>query len=284
MDECNQLYVLDTGYIGNNYTCPAQILMFDLLTDRLLKRIKIPDNVAQNKQGVGTLVTPVIETKGTDCSLQNLFMADVNGHGLVIYNNDRFFRLEAQIFEPEQAQSNVSIAGVQFELADSIMGMAITPRTFRGEGRDLILRPFASRAVHTADTRVLSRSTFGDTINYKSAPDMLPSQATTMGISSHGTLFFGLTQEIAIGCWNRYRNMTRDNIEIAVQDSDRLQFLSGLKVLPKSRTKGQEEVWALSNRLQTIMTGTTNYNEINFRVVRSTVSELISGTRCHPPI
>lgn len=72
MDECNKMYVLDTGYIGNNYTCPAQVLIFDLGTDRLVDRIKIPDHVAQNRNGTGKLVTPVLEVDGTTCQLQNV--------------------------------------------------------------------------------------------------------------------------------------------------------------------------------------------------------------------
>lgn len=139
-------------------------------------------------------------------------MADVNGRGLVVYNKNRLFRLEAQVFEPIKQYARVSIAGVNFELEDSLMGMAVTPSIFKNEGRDLIFRPFSSRAVYTADTRVLARSIYGNTIKYKSSLDMLPSQATAMGISSQGTLFFGLTQEIAIGCWNRYRTMSKDNV------------------------------------------------------------------------
>lgn len=72
MDECNKLYVLDTGYIGDNYTCPAQILIFDLGTDRLIDRIKVPNKYSQNKHGVGKLVTPVLEVNGPNCALENV--------------------------------------------------------------------------------------------------------------------------------------------------------------------------------------------------------------------
>ena len=61
--------MLDTGYHKKieSSKCPAQLLAFDLNTDRLIKRIKIPDYIAQNKQGYGELVTPIVETSGSFC-------------------------------------------------------------------------------------------------------------------------------------------------------------------------------------------------------------------------
>lgn len=139
-------------------------------------------------------------------------MADVNGWGLVIWNNRRFSRLEARVFNPEESMAHVEIAGESFVLEDSLMGMAVSPKIYEYEGSDLIFRPFASRALYAADTRVLARSTYGDTVRYKESSDMMPSQATAMGITSRGTLFFGLTSDTAIGCWNRYRDMTSDQV------------------------------------------------------------------------
>ncbi|XP_014218062.1 major royal jelly protein 2-like, partial [Copidosoma floridanum] len=39
-----------------------------------------------------------------------------------------------------------------------------------------------------------------------------------MAFSSQGTLFFGLTKENAIGCYNRYRELNKTNIGIVAQD------------------------------------------------------------------
>lgn len=41
-DRCHQLWVLDTGMIGSTRKCQPQLLLFNLLTDKLVKRYKIP--------------------------------------------------------------------------------------------------------------------------------------------------------------------------------------------------------------------------------------------------
>lgn len=41
-DRCHQFWVLDTGMIGSTRKCQPQLLLFNLLTDKLVKRYKIP--------------------------------------------------------------------------------------------------------------------------------------------------------------------------------------------------------------------------------------------------
>lgn len=68
IDECNRLWVLDTGFLeGQALNCEAQLLAFDLNTDRLLQRIKIPNDIARSKDGQTLLATPIVETEGPYC-------------------------------------------------------------------------------------------------------------------------------------------------------------------------------------------------------------------------
>lgn len=49
IDECKRLWVLDTGYIGDNSVCSPQLLVFDLNTDQLIQRYRIPkDQLTEN--------------------------------------------------------------------------------------------------------------------------------------------------------------------------------------------------------------------------------------------
>ena len=60
--------MIDNGRVGENQMCPPQLLAFDLNTDRLVERTKIPLNVATNsKKRKGSLVTPIVETEGPWC-------------------------------------------------------------------------------------------------------------------------------------------------------------------------------------------------------------------------
>lgn len=56
IDECNQLWVLDTGKIGSDRKCPPQILVFNLINDKLVRRYKFPQSQYND---VSLLITPV---------------------------------------------------------------------------------------------------------------------------------------------------------------------------------------------------------------------------------
>lgn len=130
-----------------------------------------------------------------------MYISDVAGHGLVIVNGCRISRLEGDVFEPQEEYSNHTIAGESFHLADGVIGMALSPIRPDGD-RYLAFRPLASRSLYAASTRSLKSSAVGSPVNYHRAIDILPSQAVTQVFSSKGVLFYGLTREIAIGCWN----------------------------------------------------------------------------------
>lgn len=42
--------------------------------------------------------------------------------------------------------------------------------------------------------------------------NVLSSSAVGQAFSSEGTLFLGITRDFGIACWNRYRELSRDNI------------------------------------------------------------------------
>ncbi|KAJ8687870.1 hypothetical protein QAD02_023665 [Eretmocerus hayati] len=67
------------------------------------------------------------------------------------------------------------------------------------------------------------------------------------------------------------------------QDSKRLQYVDGIKVIPKN-IFGVEEVWFITNRLvHHDRRNVWNISEINFRILRSPVKDLIAGTECELP-
>lgn len=63
-----------------------------------------------------------------------------------------------------------------------------------------------------------------------------------------GNLFFGLDSPIGIACWDSSKKYIRDNIKVVVENSETLQFISGMKVVLNKRAK--EELWVLSCRFQ----------------------------------
>ncbi|KAJ8684197.1 hypothetical protein QAD02_019989 [Eretmocerus hayati] len=287
IDQCNRLWVLDTGILEHETyakTCQAQLLAFDLTRNKLAKRIKIPNHIAQNDQGMTRLVKPIVETKGQQCDHTTVYMTDSAGHGLVIWNGIGLFRLEGEVYNPIESARNVTSGGGRWlSVGGGVADMSLSPQIFPYEPRYLFFRPLASYDLYAANTRELTRSVYGYRIKYFGARDILASQALGQAFSSDGTLFLGLSAHTAIACWNRYRELARDNIEIIAQDSEKLQYASGVKVVPKAITKTLEELWVLSNRFIRFQLGALNFSDINYRILKSPVKDLVEGTRCELP-
>lgn len=73
IDSCDLLlWVLDSGKISGEYVCPAQLLAFNLLTDELEFKKKIPPNAAEDKYGNGLLYNLIVSTDGRLCNNTNV--------------------------------------------------------------------------------------------------------------------------------------------------------------------------------------------------------------------
>ncbi|CAD1480573.1 unnamed protein product, partial [Heterotrigona itama] len=267
IDRCDRLWVLDTGVVGTDQTCPAKLVVFDLHTSRLLRRIEIPKDVATNSTtGSGLLVTPVVQTFGHNCKRTNVYISDVEGYGLIVYDgDDSFQRLTSSAFDADLRYQNYTIEGQTFQLNDGIIGMALSPRNL------LHFNPMSSHNLNAVNTRELLRG------NEIKGEDILWTQASAKAASRTGAIFFGLVGDTSIACINEHRPLKRHNIVEVARNRETLQFTSGLKV--KNARRG-EELLALTNRYQKAATDTYNLSEVNFRILRGNVNRLIAGTAC----
>jgi hypothetical protein len=53
---------MDGGKVSlkSDQICPPKLLIFDLSTDKLVKRLIIPLNISSNKDGIGALLTVLV--------------------------------------------------------------------------------------------------------------------------------------------------------------------------------------------------------------------------------
>ncbi|XP_014482269.1 PREDICTED: major royal jelly protein 1-like [Dinoponera quadriceps] len=277
IDPCNRLWVLDNGKIGSEVICSAQLLVFDLATDKLIKRVKIPIELSQNSEtDVGRLVTPIVETHGPHCTNTTVYMADISGYGLVIYDRGQLWRLESKLFRADPAVTNYTILGESFTLQDGILGMAKHP-----DIPVLYFRSMSSHDMSSAGTTDLKNSRHNSKVRYHTIPDVIPSQAAAMAVSSDGILFLGLPTELSLACWNTCKPLNKDTLGIVAHDPKRLQFVSGVKIIPKYITGTNEEVWIVTDRFQKIMAGTMDFSDVNFRIMKADVAQLTAGTFLH---
>lgn len=58
--QCDHLFIVDSGKLGEEQLCPPQLLIFNLLNDKLVKRVTIPRDIAFNKNGIGFLSSPTV--------------------------------------------------------------------------------------------------------------------------------------------------------------------------------------------------------------------------------
>lgn len=65
---------------------------------------------------------------------------------------------------------------------------------------------------------------------------------------------------------------------ILIQDFNRLQFVSGLKIVKNHF--GEEDFLIMTNKYQRLATGTIDFNEFNFRILKANVNSVIRGTKC----
>ena len=139
-----------------------------------------------------------------------MFIADTNGFGLVVLNNFGLQRLDNPEFRPEPDRTTVDIAGVQFELVDGIIGMAVTSKIHGFDSKYLIYRPFASLSLYAADLRQFQSPMQEKQLIYLEAIDIFPSQVVSITANKDGVVFFSLTHELALACLNMRNPMSKE--------------------------------------------------------------------------
>lgn len=280
IDECNRLWVVDTGRIMRNAICPPKILIFDLATDQLIHKYVVPDD--QVLFGKAALVTPIVDV-GKTCLNTYLYVADVDQNGLLIYDlyRDHSWRVNntrGNAFGPDEDAMNITIAGESFDLTDGTLGMSLSPLGYFNH-RYLYFNSLASYYQKYTDTFSLTLSEFREPVIFQSNYQRA-SQAGMQATSRRGVIFFQLVQLTAIACWDIGKPFTPENVVIIAQDEETLQYVSGIKVI--TNRAGEEELWFNTNRLQKTINMSLKPTETNFRIIRGMVDDIIQDTNCEP--
>ncbi|GAB1861265.1 Bee-milk protein [Camponotus japonicus] len=285
VDSCNRLWVLDTGKLEERQICHPQLLLFDLRTNKLLNQYKFPKEQFKEES---LFVTLVVDIRDEKCGDAFVYIADVTGFGLLVYDhrNVRSWRITNNLFYPYPPYGTFYINGLTFDLMDGILGLALSPMKLDGD-RILYFHSLASKVESWVPTSIIrNHSLFHDhpdsaPRSFRSFPKERSSQSAAQAMDQDGILFFGLLSDTAIGCWNSitHPEYGGTNNEVTVVNPETLQFSSGLKII---KTKnGRQELWVLTVPFQKYMTGTMNVNETNFRILAGYVDELVRGTKCN---
>ncbi|XP_058793824.1 major royal jelly protein 1-like [Phymastichus coffea] len=276
IDSCNRLWVLDTGRIDHTQICNAKLLVFDLRTDRLIEKHEIPKDISQDQNGMGVLVTPIVHVDEQTCKLKTVYMADSEGYALIMFNGTNFVRLTGPEFEPVDNETHFNISGETFTLHGGIVPMDLDHNS-----NYLVFAPLASRNLFAFNATLLAEVFHGrEKPEVEAAYEVLRKQPTAFRWTIDGKALLVAQADNTISCWNHSKSPDVGNISSIIIDNRRLQYVSSLKIYPESITNGEEELWALSIRLQKVINGSRKLDEINFRMMKASIRNLQRDSNC----
>ncbi|XP_067005600.2 dopaminechrome tautomerase [Anabrus simplex] len=287
-DRCGRLWVLDSGTvdisINMKQKCPTQILVFNLRTDQLLWRYRLPDD--QLKDG-SLFINIAVDDRGSHCEDTFAYLADAFRYGLVVYSwrEDRSWRVESNYFYPEPLHGDYEIHGVPFQWSDGLFGLALSPEDHNGE-RSLFFHALSSYREFVVPTSFLRNETAAVDANphafrvLEEPRGLSRSQSSGSAMDRQGVLFYNLVSRDAVGCWNsRQPYGFRMGLQgIIAHDNSSLIFPNDLKVDQETR----QSLWVLSNRLPIYIYSTLDPDEVNYRILTAPTDSIVKGTVCDP--
>lgn len=280
------MWILDSGEIEFVQYCAPQVVVIDLNTDQQIHRYALPEEMY--KTNISRFVTPIVDiadpAPNGNCMQAFVYMADPTGVGIVVYDvvNSRSWRIENKYTYPDPDFGTHTVAGESFELLDGAFSMAITPPGL-DVTRMLLFHSLSNDAQIAIPLDVVNNaSRWGNGIG-SSLDAFIPLgkrgvQCGASAMTSDGVLLCGFLEPIGIYGWNIKTPYTPRNLILLAENQKTLQFVSGMKVI--RNRYGKDEVWMVSNRLQKVFSATVNYNEINYRIQRCGIDELLHSKSC----
>ncbi|KDR24270.1 protein yellow-like isoform X2 [Zootermopsis nevadensis] len=288
VDPCGRLWVLDSGVTDiaktTSQTCPPQLLAFDLNTDEMILRYRIPDSQAKQNSLFTNIVVDVRQGK---CDKAYVYMTDSWRFGLVVYSlqEDRSWRIDHHLFYPDPIASSYTLHGVNWRWTDGIFGIALSPVDHEADDRTLLYHPMSSFREFAVPVSYIRNKTLADS-NPAAFQPLGEPRATKNGHSSaqamdrQGILFFNLVTQDSVGCWNSQQpyGYRPELLGIVGKDSVRLNFPNDLKIDHELR----QSVWILSNKLSQYLYSQLDFDDYNFRILTAPTDVAVQGTVCDP--
>lgn len=286
-DSCGRLWVLDSGQIDSasdnpKQICPPSLFVFDVITDTFIARYPIPDKyVLQNS----LLSNLIIDTRDEKCSDLHIYIADTWRFGLLVFRerDAKFWRFSHQFFYPDPLASNITLHGTNFQWADGIFGLALSPVNGYNE-RTLYFHSLSSYIEFSVKTSILrkpsSTKTGANEFKIVGGTRGLNGQASASAIDRRGVMFYGLVAQDSIACWDTKKPFGVSSTGIVAMNSNTLIYPNDIKIDSSTR----QSVWVISNKLPMFQAGLLNKNEYNYRILYADTTDSVRGTVCDPDV
>ncbi|KAK0168152.1 hypothetical protein PV327_001980 [Microctonus hyperodae] len=277
IDSCNQMWILDSGMVDDEYKCPAKLVGVDMVNDTIISNMEIERDLYK-----GTLANIVVYHTKDSCTYPTILMSDANGGALVIYDGKGFCRFESTYFQSFYGDETYTIDGESITQPFIIQALAISYRTNHQleEGQPILnFRTLPSNRIHWM--LMNSLSSYCDT---KTPPQTfqtiykISTQSVGFAIANK-ILFYGDINSTSLYCYNTMKYLSSKTNVMLVQDNERFQWISGIKSYPKTIDWAQSIIM-LSNRYQKVVAKTINNDEVNFRILSAIADDLAFKTNC----
>ncbi|XP_011880237.1 PREDICTED: major royal jelly protein 1-like [Vollenhovia emeryi] len=279
--KCNHLFVVDDGTSGEDHLCSPRLLIFDLSTDKLVKRVFIPNKIAHNKVDYGLLASVIVYAP--DCSNVKdnavVFMGDVEGAGIVVYNarTSKMCRVESDFMKATDIHMVIDDLSIPFN--DTIFGLTII-------GENLYYAALAGNKIYKIEYPKLVQCSQKDMDKANQQTQLVAAlkKPTATLASDRCAIFFNDITKTAIMCADATKAIDSKNTASLVYDPKLQRFSSGMKIR-------QGELLMLSNKyyihvsdyfglVQPPYQRLLNLDEINFSVFSIPISEIEKNTNC----
>lgn len=285
VDECDRLWVLDSGVTNiarkPTQSCPPALYIFDLRTDKLIKKYTLPQE--QVKQD-SLFTNIVVDVRDGDCGGAMAYLSDVWRFGIIVYDfyKDSSFRFEHHFFFPDPLAAKYELHGIKFQWTDGIFGIALSPIDIHDD-RTLFFHPMSSFREFAVSTSVLRDKRMVDHNTDKFIPIGRP-RAKDYGHSSgsvvdrDGVMFFNMVTRDSVWCWDTRKEYIPENLGVIGTSNISLVFPNDIKVDHEE----EQSVWMISNRLPMYLYGNLDSSKINFRIFKAHVKDAVKDTICDP--
>ncbi|VVC35639.1 Hypothetical protein CINCED_3A006747 [Cinara cedri] len=282
IDILGRFWIVDVGTLDQfeitaRSVCPPKILIFDLKNgDKLIKMYKFPPSQVKELSLFTNIEVDIRDPKGRNTFA---YIADTTAYKLVVYDfkNDDSWVVDQAYFYPYPNKAHFKINGVNFDLMDGVIGLALDP--IIKNNRKLFFHSFASTRESWVYTSTLqNKSLFENGLidgsgRFFVSSEVREVQSSVEVMTNNGVLIYA-SMDNRLVCWNSQDPFTANKIYTVYESDEDFQFPSGMKLV-------NDKVWAVSCQLQNHFTTiATDRQSVKYRVLVGRVDELIKGTGC----
>ncbi|XP_065370767.1 protein yellow [Calliphora vicina] len=302
IDSCKRIFLIDSGIVNAtvslNQVCPPKIVAFDLRTNEKIVHYDFPASQIKEDSLHSNIVVDVTDDR---CDDAHVYVTDVWRFGILVYSlrKNRSWRVTNYNFSPDPVASDFNVYGLNFQWLDGVFGMSMSLPKISTNERVLYFHPMASFKEFMVSTSLLKDENIWIADAQKVAKYFVPigergefGQSSTSGIAQNGVMFFTQVHRDDIGCWDTSKSYGQNNIHRFFDNGPKannggknvtetlIQFPNDLKV--DHEPLPHQNIWVISNRLPIYLYSQLNYDEINFRILKANVANLIANTVCDP--